>query len=55
MSSKHSGSFLLFEKVLAAGTIAATAGYMVSESVFAMSILSVVLLALLSLFLEFWK
>lgn len=55
MSNKHSGKLPLCEKILAAGYIAAMATYMVSESIFTMSILSVTLLALVSLFLEAWK
>jgi hypothetical protein len=55
MSNKYSGELPLFEKVLAGGYIAAMATYMVSESVFTMSILFVTLLVLVLLLLEAWK
>lgn len=55
MQNKKSDTLPLFEKVLAGGYIAALATYVVSESVFTMSVLSVTLLVLVLLFLEAWK
>jgi hypothetical protein len=55
MQINRSHKLPLLEKVLAGGYIVAMATYMVSESVFTMSILSVTLLVLVLLILEAWK
>jgi hypothetical protein len=52
MQINRSHKLPLLEKVLAGGYIVAMATYMVSESVFTMSILSVTLLVLVLLILE---
>jgi hypothetical protein len=55
MQINKSDKLPLLEKVLAGGYIAAMATYMVSESVFTLSLLSVTLLALVLLLREAWK
>jgi hypothetical protein len=54
MQIKKSDKLPLLEKVLAGGYIAAMATYMISESVFILSLLSVTLLVLVLLLREAW-
>ena len=55
MQNKKIDKLPLFEKVLGGACIAAFGAFMVSESVFTMSILSVTVLAIVALFQEVRK
>jgi hypothetical protein len=52
MQNKKIDKLPLFKKVLAGGCMAAFGAYMISESVFTMSILSVTVLLIVALFQE---
>lgn len=52
MAKKNPEPLPLFEKVLAGGCVAAFGAYIVSESAFTMTILSVIVLAIVALFQE---
>ncbi len=55
MPKKKPEHLPLFEKVLAGGCLAALGASMASESVFTMTILSVTVLAIVSVLLEVWR